>query len=317
MAYKSSSRPTAKNPIKQENWDTLRVLHQIAKKKTKEEGYGTGIGALSDKRFLKKVIGPMMRGKKLSRSNEDIREAVDLWFSNRDAAKEQYGDISLWDVSRVTNMRMLFFSRYTFNDNITQWDVSNVEDMNAMFSYAESFNQPIGNWNVSKVKDMNAMFSTAVSFNQYIGGWDVSNVKDMSHMFYRANVFNQPIGNWNVSKVENMGGMFSHAFAFNENIGQWNVSNVNNMIMMFNNATAFNKDLSGWDTGWNNGTREVKYFDMFKNCNINPNYRPRFWWSSGGAKKSRRARMRASRKGTRSRKGRRTLKRGSRRTRRR
>jgi hypothetical protein len=89
---------------------------------------------------------------------------------------------------------------------------------------------------------------------------------------------------------------------------------VNNMISMFNNASAFNQDLSGWNIDSNYGNREVKYVDMFKDCNINKDYRPNFWWSNGGAKKTRRAR-RGSRK--RSRKGRRTLKRGAKRTRRR
>jgi surface protein len=324
MAYKSSSRPSLKNitrrenPIQKQNWDTLRVLHQIARKKTKESGYGTGIGALSDKRFLKQVIGPMMRGKKLSRTNDDIKDAVDLWCdpATHDQAKERYGDISIWDVSQVTDMRLLFYDREMFDDDdITQWNVSNVTNMYMMFCFSKSFNQNIGRWDVSNVKDMNNMFSNATTFNQDIGGWNVSKVKDMSGMFSNAVAFNQNIGQWDVSNVENMSGMFTDAFAFNQNIGQWDVSKVNNMISMFNNARSFNQDLSGWNVDSNYGNRQVKYVDMFKDCNINKDYRPDFWWSNGGAKNTRRAKR--SQNGKRSRKGRRTLKRGSRRTRRR
>jgi surface protein len=298
MAFKSS-RPDPKksirpeNPIKKQNWDTLRVLHQIAKQKTKASGYGTGIGALSDKRFLKQVIGPMMRGKKLSRTNDDIKDAVDLWCNpaTHDQAKEQYGDISLWDVSQVTDMRLLFYDREMFDDDdITQWNVSNVTNMKSMFGFSKSFNQNIGRW-------------------------DVSNVKDMNNMFSNATTFNQDIGDWNVSKVKDMSGMFRSAVAFNQDIGRWNVSKVTNMVMMFNEARAFNQNLSGWNVDSNYGNRQIKYDYMFKDCNINKDYKPDFGWgNNGGAKNTRRAK-RGNRK--RSRKGRRTMKRGARRTRRR
>ena len=35
----------------------------------------------------------------------DIHEAVNLWFSNKAEAETQYGHISEWDVSSVTNMK--------------------------------------------------------------------------------------------------------------------------------------------------------------------------------------------------------------------
>ena len=99
---------------------------------------------------------------------------------------QKYGDISQWDVSNVTNIKLLF------------WNQS-------------SFNQPLNGWNVSNVTDMKWMFENASSFNQSLNDWNVSNVEDMWGMFLSATSFNQPLNKWNVSNVENMYGMFADA----------------------------------------------------------------------------------------------------------
>ena len=79
----------------------------------------------------------------------------------------KYGDISNWDVSKVTNMKKLF-SFTPFNQPLNDWNVSNVEDMEQMFKNATSFNQPLNKWNVSKLwkGNMGKMFWNADSFNQ-------------------------------------------------------------------------------------------------------------------------------------------------------
>ena len=43
------------------------------------------------------------------------------------------GDISKWDVSRVTDMRCMFRSATSFNGDLSQWDVSAVQNMYGMF----------------------------------------------------------------------------------------------------------------------------------------------------------------------------------------
>jgi len=45
----------------------------------------------------------------LVRTNNDIRDAVNAWFRDKVAAMQRYGDISEWDVSRVTDMSKLFY----------------------------------------------------------------------------------------------------------------------------------------------------------------------------------------------------------------
>ena len=40
--------------------------------------------------------------------NENLKEAVNEWFRDKDEAKNRYGDISTWNVSNITNTKELF-----------------------------------------------------------------------------------------------------------------------------------------------------------------------------------------------------------------
>ena len=108
------------------------------------------------------------------------------------------GDISSWNVSRVTAMNSMFHGASSFNQPLNAWDVSRVTAMNSMFHGASSFNQPLNAWDVSRVTNMRTMFGDASSFNQDISSWDVSFVTDMSYMFQGADAFDQNLGNWYV-----------------------------------------------------------------------------------------------------------------------
>ena len=66
-------------------------------------------------------------------TNDTIRTAV------TNLAESQYGHISTWDVSRVTNMSKLFKDKEDFNEDISYWNVSNVTDMSDMFFNAYLF----------------------------------------------------------------------------------------------------------------------------------------------------------------------------------
>ena len=155
-------------------------------------------------------------------------------------------NISSWDVSSVTDMSWMFPGIYNFNQDIGDWDVSNVANMNGMF-YDSYFNQDIGNWDVSSVTNMSFLFYWGYSFNQDIGDWDVSNVTNMSGMFVDASYFNQDIGDWDVSSVTLMPSMFYGATSFNQPIGDWDVSSVTNMSYMFRDAASADPDMSSWD----------------------------------------------------------------------
>merc|ERR1712032_1717413 len=61
------------------------------------------------------------------------------------------GDVSKWDVSKVTNMISMFRSASSFNGDISKWDVSTVRNMDKMFYKASSFAQALcGKWFTSK-----------------------------------------------------------------------------------------------------------------------------------------------------------------------
>ena len=100
-------------------------------------------------------------------TNDNIKDAVNLWCDNKDEAIKIYGNIGLWDVSRVTDMSNLFEDKSEFNDDISKWDVSNVTDMSGMFSKAKSFNQTLNNWDVSNVTIMYEMFYNAYSLSHH------------------------------------------------------------------------------------------------------------------------------------------------------
>ncbi len=188
-------------------------------------------------------------------------------------------DISYVVTSKITDMQGLFQmvgnddEDYEYGD-ITHWDVSNVTNMIDMFAGAKYFNQDLSNWNVSNVTHMTYLFGST-SFNYDISNWDVSNVEDMRLMFH-VSPFNKPIGNWDVSKVDNMQGMFAGNYSFNQDISNWDVSNVVNMKNMFLNATSFNQDLSSWDVSnvsdcdsfWNGSTSWELSKPVFTICSI-------------------------------------------------
>ena len=109
----------------------------------------------------------------------------------------------------------------SFNGDISNWDVSKVTNMSSMFEGANAFNGDISNWDVSKVTNMSSMFEGAIAFNGDISGWDVSKVTNMSSMFEGAIAFNRDITNWSVAEVTSMYRMFKGASSFNQDLEVW------------------------------------------------------------------------------------------------
>ena len=161
-------------------------------------------------------------------------------FTNSTIPSANFGNLSSWNVSNVTNMFQMFEACSQFNQPINTWNVSNVTDMNRLFNGCSAFNQPIGSWNTSKVTDMRYMFYQCNNFNQPLtynssnNYWNTSSVTLMVQMFYNCNKFNQDISSWNTAKVIEMTEMFLNCSVFNQPIGTWNFTNMtsmNNMIL--------------------------------------------------------------------------------------
>ena len=76
-----------------------------------------------------------------------------------------------------------FYYASSFNGDVSEWDVSKVTDMSGMFHHASHFKGNISSWDVSSVTDMSDMFHGADKFNGDVSEWDVSHVTDMSGMF--------------------------------------------------------------------------------------------------------------------------------------
>lgn len=173
--------------------------------------------------------------------------------ASRPTVEANYGNPSIWDITRVTDLSAIFgtvpnTNVDSCNPPIANWNTAKVTNMNNMFSLAIAFNQPIGNWNTAKVTNMGSFFYKVTNFNQPIDMWNTSAVTDMRLMFSLTK-FNQPIGNWDTAKVTRMDNMFASASVFNQYIGNWNTAKVTTMRSMFSNTLMFNQEIGNWNTG--------------------------------------------------------------------
>ena len=76
-------------------------------------------------------------------------------------------DISNWDMSNVTNMRMMLYSAHSFNHDLSNWDVSNVTDMYGAMDYTSSLSTNLSNWCVSKIPNKPTVFNRNSGIKSY------------------------------------------------------------------------------------------------------------------------------------------------------
>ena len=79
-------------------------------------------------------------------TNDTLRRAVQDYIAGgarKERIVDKYGEISNWDVSKVTRMWRMFADASSFNQPLNKWNVSNVTNMGCMFNGARSFNQPL------------------------------------------------------------------------------------------------------------------------------------------------------------------------------
>jgi hypothetical protein len=76
-----------------------------------------------------------MNGHTITNRNDDLKEAVDLWYKNSEECIEKYGHISSWDVTLITD--------YIQKDYYYCWDFSNI-NIKLIFLTLLTFQSPIG-----------------------------------------------------------------------------------------------------------------------------------------------------------------------------
>ncbi len=149
------------------------------------------------------------------------------------------GDLSGWNVSKVTDMSGMFkhsgygARRWSVGD-LSTWDVSNVETMDYMFAEVGNSSESIElggikNWDVSKVKDMNHMFSYLGyhgpdNCSLDLSGWNTSSLTDVTRMFElmckESDSFSLDISSFDLSHVTEMDYMLTGA---GEDATDWTV----------------------------------------------------------------------------------------------
>jgi len=98
-------------------------------------------------------------------------------------------DLTGWDVSQVQTCKHLFEGQpfRNFNEDVSAWDTSSCTTMKLAFAGAWSFNQPIGSWNAANVQDFFGMFSNARALSQDLSSWDLSaGATNTQGMFWAA-----------------------------------------------------------------------------------------------------------------------------------
>jgi len=98
-------------------------------------------------------------------TDANINQAVAEWKGNKKSAAVNYGNITDWDISSVTDFADLFNQKNTFNDDIESWDTGAVTTLSNTFYYARAFNQDISNWNTGMVTSFSQTFFTSEDFN--------------------------------------------------------------------------------------------------------------------------------------------------------
>jgi len=219
----------------------------------------------------------------LTSMEEMFVQTIGDYYGGRDGRVRFNQPIADWDVSRISNMRLMFGCTMhanagkigaAFNQPINAWDVRAVQNFEGFMGHlgdpgnslnTHAFNQPLNQWNTSAATNMTRMFALARSFNQDISAWNTANVTTMAGMFRGVSGihgFNRSLNAWNVSAVTDMSEVFSFC-DYSQPLGSWNVSAVTTMRAMFLSGL-FNQPIGSWDVS---GVRDMGF--MFASASTN------------------------------------------------
>jgi hypothetical protein len=207
----------------------------------------------------------------LTSMEEMFVQTIGDYYSGRDGRVRFNQPIGYWDVSRITNMRLMFGCTMRanagkvgadFNQPINAWDVRAVQSFEGFMGHLGDpgitsggavFNQPLNLWNTSAADTMRRMFAIAPAFNQDISSWNIESVTDLSAMFASVigssariyHSFNRSIERWNTARVTDMSFMFLNG-SYDQPLATWQTGAVETMRGMFQSCP-FNQPIGTWD----------------------------------------------------------------------
>lgn len=173
-------------------------------------------------------------------------------------------DLSSWDVSNVTNLRMTFGANAQVGEmgltsiNVSSWDTSKVTTMRAMCQCCSALTTlDVSKWDTSSNTDMSYAFYKCSALTILdVSNWDTSEVTTMQQTFARCTSLTAlDVSNWDVSKVTTMRSMFSTSDygltipPYTElDVSKWDTSSCTDMGWMFYGCRNLNHlNVSNWD----------------------------------------------------------------------
>ena len=175
--------------------------------------------------------------------NLNTSEVTDMTEMFRSTGLKGAYDFASWDVSKVKNMRSLFYQNNNFTPHITGWDTSNVTNMQITFSGTvidESLKESIETLNTDSLVRMTSIFNSTrfKDSNDYsldLSKKDISAADSATGKAYTA---------WNTSNLQSIEGSFwknTSNFTFDNfylDLTGWDTSNVRNMGFLFQGTRA-------------------------------------------------------------------------------
>lgn len=177
-------------------------------------------------------------------TNDNIEKIVQEAIRN-------YGtgvDLNYIDTSAVTKMNSLF-DQEDFEGDVSLWDVSGVTNMNYMFYKCEHFNCDLSRWEPKSLQDAHSMFKYCYEFEGHgLENWEVPNLKDAYDMFEECSNLDFDITKWKPVSLEQSQRMFFRCKKFKgKGIDTWKTPNLDNMVEMFEGCKNLDVDLSNWN----------------------------------------------------------------------
>ena len=212
-------------------------------------------------------------------STEELYEAVDAYWpfpSNASAARkqqiiDQYGTMSEWDVSRISDFSHLFDP---YRNSSSGWCVG-PRNYDPWYNdeHDDVYIIDVSGWDTSAVTNMSGAFRCtkihrgrdAVFRITGVEAWDMSHVTDMSFLFLNSNILLN-ITTWNVSSLIQMASMFQgydrDAITVDQsqealqllNVSAWDVGSVVDMTCLFCRGNYFqvSRERQQMLRNWNN-----------------------------------------------------------------